>query len=238
MTWVSSQANESGDMFQGNLYSADRVMELRDKLQLTDAQATKIKKIHADNAGQFATLKWDLDEETKKLNSMLEANNPDPASVQKQMDKVLALESELKKKKLGALVAIKNELNDEQISYLKKSTPNTYRIKGFAGSNNASTFNSNSGVFTWDSDKVVSGKSSYSPDLKVWVNSDKSGNQPLYIIKTEDGEKESNSFANIDPNDIQSMSVLKGSAATSLYGDRGENGVIIITVKGDKKKKN
>lgn len=35
----------------------------------------------------------------------------------------------------------------------------------------------------------------------------------------------------INPNDIESMTILKGTAATSLYGPRGANGVIIITTK-------
>ncbi|MCB2219813.1 MAG: SusC/RagA family TonB-linked outer membrane protein [Bacteroidetes bacterium] len=40
-----------------------------------------------------------------------------------------------------------------------------------------------------------------------------------------------NSAADINPNDIESMNVLKGAAATALYGSRAANGVIIITTK-------
>lgn len=36
---------------------------------------------------------------------------------------------------------------------------------------------------------------------------------------------------NIDPNDIESINVLKGAAAASLYGSRGVNGVVLITTK-------
>ncbi|HEX5172035.1 MAG TPA: SusC/RagA family TonB-linked outer membrane protein [Cyclobacteriaceae bacterium] len=72
-------------------------------------------------------------------------------------------------------------------------------------------------------------------------------NQPLYVI---DGVPISNYNANnsgqttgrqgydygtavsdIDPNNIESLSVLKGSAATALYGSRAANGVILITTK-------
>ncbi|MET0244749.1 MAG: SusC/RagA family TonB-linked outer membrane protein [Flavitalea sp.] len=38
-------------------------------------------------------------------------------------------------------------------------------------------------------------------------------------------------FNNIDPNDIESISVLKGAAAASLYGSRAANGVVLITTK-------
>ncbi|WKV12798.1 SusC/RagA family TonB-linked outer membrane protein [Marivirga harenae] len=41
-------------------------------------------------------------------------------------------------------------------------------------------------------------------------------------------------MSNINPNDIESMSILKDAAATSLYGSRGANGVILINTKQGK----
>ncbi|MBK8721271.1 MAG: TonB-dependent receptor plug domain-containing protein [Saprospiraceae bacterium] len=41
----------------------------------------------------------------------------------------------------------------------------------------------------------------------------------------------SNRSADIDPNNIESMTVLKGGAAAALYGTRASNGVILITTK-------
>jgi TonB-dependent SusC/RagA subfamily outer membrane receptor len=43
-----------------------------------------------------------------------------------------------------------------------------------------------------------------------------------------------NNANDIDPNSIENMSILKGSAATALYGSRGSNGVILITTKRGK----
>jgi TonB-linked SusC/RagA family outer membrane protein len=43
-----------------------------------------------------------------------------------------------------------------------------------------------------------------------------------------------NTAADIDPNDIESISVLKGAAATALYGSRAANGVILVTTKKGK----
>lgn len=55
------------------------------------------------------------------------------------------------------------------------------------------------------------------------------GNQPLYII---DGKiAEGVDMKSMDPNKIQSISVLKDASATSVYGLRGASGVIIITTK-------
>ncbi len=46
-----------------------------------------------------------------------------------------------------------------------------------------------------------------------------------------------NAASDIDPANIESMSVLKGAAATAIYGSRGANGVILITTKTGKNKK-
>ena len=52
-------------------------------------------------------------------------------------------------------------------------------------------------------------------------------NAPLFIV---DGIQYAN-FQDINPNDIQSMEVLKDASSTAIYGSRGANGVIIITTK-------
>lgn len=45
-----------------------------------------------------------------------------------------------------------------------------------------------------------------------------------------------NGISDIDPNNIESMTVLKGAAASALYGSRAANGVIVITTKSGKNK--
>jgi TonB-linked SusC/RagA family outer membrane protein len=45
------------------------------------------------------------------------------------------------------------------------------------------------------------------------------------------GTQTSSRFLDIDPNNIESVSILKGLAATTLYGEAGRNGVILITTK-------
>ena len=54
-------------------------------------------------------------------------------------------------------------------------------------------------------------------------------NNPLYII---DGVPVEESFANfLNPNDVESIQVLKDASAASIYGSRASNGVVIITTK-------
>lgn len=55
-------------------------------------------------------------------------------------------------------------------------------------------------------------------------------NQPLYIIDGFPGDIE-----NINPQDIESMEVLKDGAAAAIYGSVAANGVIILTTKNGKK---
>jgi TonB-linked SusC/RagA family outer membrane protein len=45
-----------------------------------------------------------------------------------------------------------------------------------------------------------------------------------------------NGVSDLDPNNIESMSILKGAAASALYGSRASNGVILITTKSAKNK--
>src|SRR6185503_16658206 len=44
-------------------------------------------------------------------------------------------------------------------------------------------------------------------------------------------------FADLDPNDIESINILKGAAAAALYGSRAANGVLLITTKSGNPKK-
>lgn len=54
------------------------------------------------------------------------------------------------------------------------------------------------------------------------------GNDPLYVV---DGIPLSAGYEDINPNDIQSMEVLKDATATAIYGARGANGVVLVTTK-------
>jgi TonB-linked SusC/RagA family outer membrane protein len=65
-------------------------------------------------------------------------------------------------------------------------------------------------------------------------NSISSSNEPLYVV---DGFPTSNG-ADINPNDIESMQILKDASATAIYGARGANGVILITTKRGKSGEN
>lgn len=61
-------------------------------------------------------------------------------------------------------------------------------------------------------------------------------NDPLYVIDgipqiSGGGANSENPIADINPQDIQSIEVLKDAAATAIYGSRGANGVVLISTK-------
>ena len=75
-------------------------------------------------------------------------------------------------------------------------------------------------------------------------------NQPLYVVNgmpitnentsspgTYGGIDRGNGLSSINPDDIESISVLKGGTAAALYGPRAANGVILITTKSGSVKK-
>ena len=63
------------------------------------------------------------------------------------------------------------------------------------------------------------------------LNSFSGQDSPLYVV---DGMLISALGADFNPNDIESIQVLKDAAATALYGSRGMNGVIVVTTKKGK----
>lgn len=85
-----------------------------------------------------------------------------------------------------------------------------------------------------------SGQPGSSPNVRIrGIGSYSSANSPLYVvdgIPIIDGVVttlafSSNTLAGLNPNDIESVTVLKDASATSVYGSRAANGVILITTK-------
>lgn len=70
--------------------------------------------------------------------------------------------------------------------------------------------------------------SSGAPGVKSQI-SIRGGNIPLFVI---DGFiRSQNDYENLNPNDIESFSVLKDAEATAIYGAQGGNGIIVVTTK-------
>jgi TonB-linked SusC/RagA family outer membrane protein len=80
------------------------------------------------------------------------------------------------------------------------------------------------------------------------IGSINASNEPLYVLDGQpitsgaisetdfsNGGRSSNVLSSINPNDIESLVVLKDAASTAIYGSRGANGVVLITTKSGKR---
>jgi TonB-linked SusC/RagA family outer membrane protein len=117
-------------------------------------------------------------------------------------------------------------------SLLQKSEPDM--LKGLQGKAAGVDIRSSQGTPGAATRIQIRGNSSFFGD-----------NQPLIIVdgipysndqvttsnQTTGGTAYSSGISNLDPNDIASMNILKGSSAAALYGSRASNGVIVITTK-------
>ncbi|WP_231388292.1 SusC/RagA family TonB-linked outer membrane protein [Sphingobacterium hungaricum] len=94
---------------------------------------------------------------------------------------------------------------------------------------------------------TTSGQAGATPSIRIrGIGSMNASNEPLYVIDgvpvvSGDVSQLSGYLANsnnvmstLNPNDIESITVLKDAAASSLYGSRAANGVVIITTKKGK----
>ncbi|MEO5997736.1 MAG: TonB-dependent receptor [Chitinophagaceae bacterium] len=76
--------------------------------------------------------------------------------------------------------------------------------------------------------KLADGQPGSSPQIRIrGIGSISAGVDPLYVV---DGFPTDN-IQTLNPNDIESLDILKDASATAIYGSRGSNGVVIINTK-------
>ncbi len=73
------------------------------------------------------------------------------------------------------------------------------------------------------------GDPSSTPQINIRGFNSINGGSPLVLIDGIEGD-----IANVNPNDIESVSVLKDAGAAAIYGARGSFGVVLITTKSGK----
>jgi TonB-linked SusC/RagA family outer membrane protein len=75
---------------------------------------------------------------------------------------------------------------------------------------------------------INDGSPGSTPQIRIRGNTSINNNDPLYVI---DGMPYQGKLSWLNSDDIESMSVLKDASASSIYGSRANNGVVIITTK-------
>ena len=145
------------------------------------------------------------------LKELLKNTQVDERASLKKLDRVNDLEDRLKYVRLQMLIRIKNEISDTQQQKLESALQKD--------------------------DNSFSFETTDKKDTRIVIrgNATLDRKQPLFVLVYPDQEGEfrttSAKVSNIDPKRIESVNVLKGQAAKSLYGEDGENGVIVIKMK-------
>ena len=133
---------------------------------------------------------------------------------EKKIDEVVVLgynKSSTKPKDVSANTTITADVLD--------SRPNSSFLNSIQGSAPGVTISSNSGSpGSAKIDVIIRG-----------ISSINASTEPLVVI---DGvPTNANQFRNLNPEDIESVSILRDAAATSIYGNRGANGVLVVNTK-------
>ncbi len=170
------------------------------------------------------------------------ANNFEFNNLQKRIKMIMRTKSSGKTKWLysslifGGLLAVTilsvNTLQAKTPQKVKATEQNTSATNTLKGKNNEIKIVK---IYSGDNPDVrVDGKNAVVPEKKIikegkteTVEINTAREKPLFIV---DGMPV-NSIEQINPNDIESVSVLKNKSATELYGEKGKNGVVLITMK-------
>lgn len=141
---------------------------------------------------------------------------------------VTALGIEKKEEKLGYAVST---VNSEAFTVARESNV-AYSLQGRVAGLNMSSVNGGPGSTARIN---LRGLTSFSASSPLFViDGVPIDNTQRGASSTYGGSDNGDGISNLNPDDIESMTVLKGAAASALYGTRASNGVIVITTKKGK----
>jgi Spy/CpxP family protein refolding chaperone len=108
------------DPLARHLFPPERVMGHAQEIGLDDTQRTAIRKEVQKAQSKFLDLQFDIQTEMETMIRLVKDNKVDEPKVLAQLDKILALEKEIKKTQISLLVRIKNILTPAQQAKLSE----------------------------------------------------------------------------------------------------------------------
>ena len=108
------------------LFPPELVMQHQQAIGLNEEQKSFIKAEIRKAQTRFTDLQWQLQEEMEKMVALIKESRVDEQQVLAQLEKILALEREIKRTHLGLVIRIKNKLTSEQqaqLQAIKKKMP-------------------------------------------------------------------------------------------------------------------
>lgn len=107
-----------GDPLARYLFPPELIMANQRAINLTAAQRNSLQQAMADAQGKFIGLQFKMSSEVEKLQSLLQPASADEAKVLDQVDRVLAVERDVKRAQLSLMIRIKNLLTAQQQAQL------------------------------------------------------------------------------------------------------------------------
>ena len=108
------------DPFARFLFPPELVMQHQTEINLQDAQRRALQSAMMEAQPKFMDAQWKLSAEGEKLASLLQGATADQSQVLEQVDRILALEREVKRTQMGLLIRIKNTLTPAQQAKLQE----------------------------------------------------------------------------------------------------------------------
>ncbi len=114
-----AQGEFEGDPIEANTFPPELVMRYQQAIGLSEEQRDGIKKEVQTAQNSFTDLEWDLKNEMESFISLIEHDRVDEKKALGQLEKILALETRIKRTHLTLAIRIKNVLTKEQQDQLR-----------------------------------------------------------------------------------------------------------------------
>ena len=111
---LSLRAQQSSDPFARFFIPPELVMQHQAEIGLTDAQRNTLMTQIQQAQSKFVEVQFKLSAEGQKLVALLQGSTIDESQTLEEIDRILALEREMKRAQIGLLVRIKNALTPAQ----------------------------------------------------------------------------------------------------------------------------
>ena len=102
------------DDFGRNFFPPELVMQHQSEIALQDSQRAALTSAVQQAQGKFMDLQWKLSAEGEKMGRLLQGTQVDETQVLEEVDRILALEREIKRGQISLMVRIKNTLTPAQ----------------------------------------------------------------------------------------------------------------------------
>jgi Spy/CpxP family protein refolding chaperone len=109
-----------GDPMMENFFPPEMVMRNQKAIALTTEQQAAIRSEMQKSIAQFTDLRWQQSAEEEAMAALVKQEHPDEKQVLAQLDKLLKIESEVKRLNLASMIRIKNILTPEQQAKLRE----------------------------------------------------------------------------------------------------------------------